>query len=180
MPAIRRPLRKRGTTVALWWELAIPAVSALSGSTLGAWWQGRSGERQLRLSTEATERATRQAAEREDTRRFVAERRVAYVQLAGLVNDLLDRLADTADQQRTAAALDAGDQDALASAELAVTSSRAAVLAKIVETVLMAPDDVGMKADQLGTAVRAGQPGTAQDALDEFLRAAKLDLNGHS
>ncbi len=164
--------------MARWWELAIPAISALSGIALGAWWQGRNAERQIVLSGEAAERATLRAAEREDARRFVAERRVVYVQLIGLVRVFVERSRERADLMGMAAEFDPEDQKALASAEQAVNSTRAAILAKVVETVLMAPSDVRDQAELLGEAMQADRVEDVRGALNAFLNAAKLDLSG--
>lgn len=71
--------------MAAWWELAIPVGGTLVGALTGAWAQGRSSMRLLRLQNATAEQANRDRYEHERAMHLLEEKRKQYEEFATLI-----------------------------------------------------------------------------------------------
>jgi hypothetical protein len=175
-----------GLDVAEWWELAIPAGSALVGALSGALVQARSTARQLRWQSDEARAQRRETSDRENQTRYFGERRQAYGEFSGAILDIIAAAHDLRVLRKTASsAQDEEKQRRIASerdrAFEQLTIAAQSLRPALVQVQLVGSLDLAQLgeriADDVGP-VMQGQGGLEglQQLLDTFMERARAEL----
>ena len=167
-----------------WWELTIPAASAVVGGWVGAWWQGRSSRRILDAQLADAANTRREDREHDRAMRLFDQKVAAYSRLFSLADARADLKKAHDEMERCAEETNPGEDRTAERIEkhleslkelLGINEKIVTMTDEIIELVktisLLAPGSISRSLE--------GFPGSAEDdtrAIWNFVAEARRDL----